>query len=286
MAKSKRKVYSSQRDKFAIETAKILKKKGVLSKQTKLHGGKFISRGVLKKVQEFQHVATPNYRALKVPKEFAKRAKAEGYQVIGGNRVVVPAEHDFVKRVRSGIVSGVKPVKGGHMSEISIPFTVDNVEELLHKLQYSSLDDLKLDHEQFAFSFQGNMSYRAFITTEEMRKYLEHYKQDEKIRAVKLYRLHPSDVSHFIKGPTYRESVKRNRPRTQQDRRSTGRRSYSEYMARLEQVAPAKAKRVREKAAAKSVAQREALARNPVKAAEYKAKAKERARKSYLARKK
>jgi len=288
MAKNKRKISSTQRDKLAIETAKILKKKGVLSKQTKLHGGKFISRAVLKKVQEFQHVARPDYRALKVTKDYAKKAKEEGYQVVQGNRVIVPADHDFVKRVKKGIISGLKPVKGGFMSEITIPFTAENVHELTNKLQYESLDDLKLDHEQFAFSFHGNMSYRAFLDTDTMRKYLEHYKQDEKIRAVKVYRLHPSDVSTFIKGREYRERMKRQtRTRTVQDRRApTGKRTYSERMERLEKVAPNRAAKVREKAAKKSVEQRAKLLSDPAKLEAYRAKGRERARVSYQNRSK
>lgn len=280
MAKNKRRISVSQRDKLAIETAKILKKKGVLSKQTKLHGGKFISRGVLKKVQEFQHVARSEYRALKVSKDIARAAKAEGYQVVGGNRVVVPAEHDFIKRVKKGMVSGIRPVKGGFMSEVTIPFTADNVQELTHKLQYESLDDLKLPHEQFAFSFHGNMSYRAFLDTEQMRKYLEHYKQDEAIRAVKVFRLHPSDVQTFIQGPS-----KRKKFRTSQDRRASGRKTYAERMERLEQISPQRAEKVREAARQKSARRREALANDPAKREAYLAKARDRARKSYQNRK-
>ena len=288
MAKNKRKISSTQRDKLAIETAKILKKKGVLSKQTKLHGGKFISRAVLKKVQEFQHAAKPDYRAVKVSKSLARAAKAEGYQVVRGSRVIVPADHDFIKRLKSGVVSGIKPVKGGFMSEITIPFTAENVQELTHKLQYESLDDLKLEHEQFAFSFHGNMSYRAFLDTDTMRKYLEHYKQDEQIRAVKVYRLHPSDVSHFIKGREYREKMKRqNRTRTVQDRRNpTGKRTYSQRMEFLEKVAPARAAKVREKMAKKSSEQRAKIAADPKKLEAYREKARERARESYQNRRK
>lgn len=288
MAKNKRTISSSQRDKLAIETAKILKKKGVLSKQTKLHGGKYISRGVLKKVQELQHVARSEYRALKVSKDIARQAKAEGYQVVQGNRVVVPAEHDFIKRVRAGMVSGIKPVRGGFMSEVVIPFEVNNVAELIHKLEYEDVDNLKLPHEQFAFSIdqfdsEGNrvgsaMSYRAFPSTDAMRDYFRHYKPELQTSAVKFFRLHPSDVHQFIKGPSKRQKFRSN------DRRASAK-TYAERMRRMEEVNPKRAEKIKEQSRQKSARRREALASDPTKREAYLARGRERARKSYQKRK-
>lgn len=245
MAKSKAKVSSTQRNKVAIETAKLLKKKGVLSKNTKLHGGKYISRAVLKKVQEFQHVAKPSYKALKVTKAIAQRAKAEGYQVVQGNRVIIPANHEFEKRVKRGDISGIRPVRGGFMSEVVIPFNPDNSASLLNWLEHGNLDDLKLEDEMFAFSFHENMSYRAFYDAATMRKYLEHYKQDEMIKALRLFRLHPEDQRKFILGRTERERIKKAKGKHVSDRRESGRSRYAERMARLEKNSPAKYARVK-----------------------------------------
>jgi len=285
MSKGKRKPSASQRDKLAIATAKILKKKGVISKQTKLHGGRFISRGTLKKVQELQHAARSDYRAVKVSKDIARRAKAEGYQVVLGNKVIVPAEHEFIKRVKAGMITGIKPVKGGFMSEITIPFTAENIEELTHKLQYENLDDLKLEHEQFAFSINGNMSYRAFMSTAQMRKYFEHYKQDLLMTSVKLFRLHPSDTTTFIKGPGYRAKQRKANAQTVQDRRSGIKSRYAARMEKLEKVNPKKAERIRRENREKASKQREKLMSDPVKFADYKERSRKRALAYYYANK-
>jgi hypothetical protein len=281
MSKRNRKPSASQRDKLAIATAKILKRKGVLSKQTKLHGGRFISRGTLKKVQELQHAARSDYRAVKVTKDIARKAKAEGYQVVQGNRLIVPSDHEFIKRIKRGEIVGIKPVKGGFMSEVTIPFEADTVEAFIHRLQYESLDGLKLDHEQFAFSFHGNMSYRAFITSDSMRKYLEHYKQDDQIKALKIFRLLPSDVTHFIKGIEYRKKQRRANAQTVQDRRSKWKSNYAARMEKLERVNPQRAAKIRKENAEKAARQREKLMKDPAKFAAYKEKSRKRALEYY-----
>lgn len=262
MAKSKRKVSTKQRDPFAVQTAKILKRKGVLAKTTKLHGGKFVSRAVLKKVAEFKHVAHSThggkaaYTALKVPKEFAKRAREEGYQVVGGNRVIVPAEHDFIARVRrearkgpTGGISGIRPVKGGHLSEVTLPFTPQNSAQLMDWLATGNLDDLKLEHEMFSFTFFGSTSKRAFLDAKQMRQYLEHYKQDEVMKALKIFRLHPEDQEKFISYE--RVSVKRPREGRQDARGDYRRATYAEKMARMERNSPGKYNRIKREQAEK-----------------------------------
>ena len=277
MAKSKRKPSAAQRDKFAISLASILKKKGVISKHAKLHGGKYVSRNVLKKVQEFQHLADDRYKVVKVPKAYARKAKDLEYQTVFGNKVVVPNEPEFIKRVKRGDITGVKPLKGGFMSELNIPLDASNIGDLTMSDDLDALEELRAPGEQFAFSFEGAMSFRAFRSIEDMRKYLEHYKQDTAITALKIYRLRPEDVSTFIPSKDERERLRKSRPRTHQERRTKSR--------KLENLHPLIADKVRKRQKARNDAQREKLMRDPAKLEAYRAKARERARISYQNRK-
>lgn len=287
MAKNKRKPSAAQRDKYSIEIAKILKKKGILSKSAKLHGGRFISRGVLAKVKELQFVAKPDYRALTVPRSFAKRAKEEGYQVVQGNKIIVPKDHDFIKRIKSGMIGGVRPVKGGEMIEVTLPFTADNIQGLIGKLQRGDLEDLKLPNESLAFSFHGNMSRRSFPTMARMREYLEHYKQDTQMKALKFFRLNPSDEEYFIYDREYREQRRKENAakNTSQDRRGRGARTYSERMAFLDRVAPARAEKIRKANAEKYKKRMARLAADPAKLEAVKRATNERAKAHYHANK-
>jgi hypothetical protein len=286
MAKLKRRPSKSQRDKLAISTAKVLKQKGILSKQTKLHGGKYISPGVLRKVQEYQHAARPHYTAVKVSKPVAKAAKEQGYQVANG-RVLVPRDHEFIKRVKRGELAGVKPVKGGFMSEVMLPFDARNYDELLQLLRTENLDDLKLPQERFAFKVGGTegspmgMSYRSFGNGAEIARYLEHYKPDVFITGLKFFRMHPEDERQFIIGRTAREKYRRAH-RTPGDRREGSKGQYARRMERLERTNPKKAEKIRKENAARSRALYEKQKTNP----EYMEKARKRALESYRRRKK
>lgn len=287
MAKHKREPSSSQRDRLAIETAKVLKRKRILSKQTKLHGGKYISYNVLKKVQEYQHAARPHYTSVKVAKDVARKAKAEGYQVVQGTRVIVPKDHGFIKRVKAGQVSGIKPVKGGFMSEIQLPFDPHNYTELLELLRTENLDDLKLPNERFAFRVGGTegspmgMSYRTFGNGREIAEYLQHYKPDVFITGLKFFRLHPEDTHEFIL-PIRRRHEWRKRHRTVQDRREGSQGVYARRMARLDEVNPKKAAKIRKENAARARARYEADKAKPG----YMEKARKRALESYYRRRK
>lgn len=275
MAKSKRKPSASQRDKDAIEVAKILKRKGIISKSTKLHGGKYISRGVLNKVQQYQHAAKSHYRAVKVPKKLAAAAKGEGYQVVHGNKVIVPSDHDFIKRLKTGVVSGIKPVKGGFMSEVTLPFEPHTANQLLRAVDEGDIDELRLPHEQFAFSFNGAMSYRAFLDASQMKEYLMRYKQNEIIKAIKVYRLHPEDVSRYIK-------PRELRPKTVKRRRRPNGSTWADKIARMPEK---KAERLLAERAAASARHRARLVADPAKLEAYKMAARERARLSAFNRK-
>ncbi len=279
MAKSRRKPSASQRDKFAIEEAKILKAKGVLSKQTKLHGGRFISKAVLKRTKELKHLAfnvhgeKPSYVAIKVSRAQARQAIAEGYQVVGGGtRVVVPKEHDMIARVRRGELAGIVPVKGGFKSEVTIPFNPENSQELMEWLQSGDLEKHKLANEMFMFTFHGSTSRRGFNTAEQMRQYLEHYKQDELMKALKIFRLHPDDQIKLIDIERVSKARGNSTNRGRQDARGnygTRRSTYRERMERLERSAPLAYKRAKKREAEKHAKRMEKLKADPKKHADY-----------------
>ena len=279
MAKSKRKIYSTQRDKEAIEIAKILKRKGVLSKQTKLHGGKYISRAALSKVRKYWFAASDDYKVVEVSKETVKKAREQDYISFSGNKLLVPSDKRFIKRLKSGQLSGVRPIKGGTMQEVHIPFTGSNVQDLVWKLQNDDLDDLKLPDEQFAFTItdesgRGGMSLRAFPTATGMKDYLQYYRHDLPTSAIKFFRLKTEDIPLLIKGP---ERRRKDRISTQQDRRSKARvRKPWHYP---ENMPANRAKMFREAQNKRQQERRERLAKDPAKLQELRDKAKERSKK-------
>lgn len=297
MAKNKRKPSAAQRNKEVIEAAKVLKKAGILSAKSNLHSGRYVSRGVLAKVKQYQHAAALDYTTVKVSKAVAREAKARGYQVVQGNRIIGPKDTQFKKRLAEGKITGVKPVRGGMMEEVIMPHGVMDMYSLVEQLE-NGIDDLKMPGEQFAFKFYGFESYRAFRDSDDLLEYLRHYKsiftpsgslkaedlQDE-FDALTVFRLHPSDIDLNIRGPARRKADKRRARaegiRTQQDRRYR-KRTMAE---KLDAMDPARAKRIRAKLAKRQEDKRVALAANPKKFEEEKARARERARKSYENRK-
>lgn len=214
MGKYSRKPSAAQRDKIAIAVAKKLKERGILSKQVKLHGGKYISKEVLRKVRDMQHLAALNYAAIPVSKKLANEAKQKGYMVVQGNRIIGPKTKTFKKRLEENILGGIKPVKGGYMEEVTLPHSIYDLRSLV--ANGSDLNDLKLSNEYFAFKFHGNESYRAFPNSKQLLDYLMHYRgisrslsdkpedQQEQFEALTIFRLHPNDVPYVIPGPTKR----------------------------------------------------------------------------------
>ena len=298
MAKSKRKPSAAQRNKEVIEAAKVLKKAGILSAKANLHSGRYVSRGVLAKVKQYQHAAALDYATVKVSKKVYKEAKERGYQVVGGNRIIGPKDTAFKKRIAEGKITGVKPVRGGMMEEVIMPHGVMDMYSLVEQLE-GGIDDLKMPGEQFAFKFYGFESYRAFRDSDDLLDYLRHYKsiftpsgslkaedlQDE-FDALTIFRLHPSDVDLNIRGPARRKADKRRARaegiRTQQDRRYR-KRTMAE---KLDAMEPARAARIRKKLSARQTEKWEAIKRDPKKYEAAKAAARERAKKSYEKRKK
>lgn len=285
MSKNKRRIASTQRDKIAIQVAKELKKAGILSKQANLHSGKYISRGVLQKVKEYRAAADLGYKAVTVSKATAKAAKERGYQVVQGNRIIGPATPQFRNRLKAGALTGVKPVRGGLMEEVTLPHTVMDMHSLVAQLE-DGIDTLKLPDEYFAFKYKGAESYRAFMNTDDLLEYLKHYKGifspngslkaedlQEEFDALTIFRLHRHDIRANIRGPGRRPKA----PSSNRNRKSLA--------EKLETMHPDRAARIRKKMAAKSAAQREARMANPVALERYKEKARVRAAKSYRNRK-
>lgn len=216
MSKNKRKIGTAQRDKYNISVAKKLKQAGIISKQAKLHSGKYISRGVLAKVREYEAAANLGYRAVTVTKEIARAAKERGYQVVAGNKIIGPNSNTFRARLKGGTITGVRPVKGGMMEEVSLPHNVMDMQSLVAQLQ-DGIDTLKMPEEHFAFKYHGNESYRTFMSSHELIEYMMHYRNifdktgslkaedlQEEFAEFKIFRLHPSSIRQNIPGPTFR----------------------------------------------------------------------------------
>jgi hypothetical protein len=215
VAKNKAKISQAQRDKYNIYVAKTLKKAGIISKQAKLHSGAYISRSVLKKVREYEAQAKLGYKAYSAPKAVVKAAKERGFQTVGG-KIIGPPSATFRNRLKRGDVTGIKPVKGGFMEEVVLPHTVYDMRSLVEQLK-EGIDTLKLPNEQFAIKYKGFESYRAFMNTQQLLDYLQHYRGfeqssslkpeelQEEFDALTILRLHPADVRQLIRGPQRRK---------------------------------------------------------------------------------
>ena len=295
MAKSKRKPSSAQRDKTNILVAKILKEKGVISKQANLHSGRYISKEVLRKVRQYENIARLDYTTVKVSKDVAKAAKERGYEVVNGNRIVGPKSTKFRNRLKSGELTGIKPVKGGYMEEVILPHTIFDMRGLVEQLQ-EGIDTLKLPNEQFAFKYKGNESFRSFMNSQQLLDYLLHYKGiegalnsgkaedlQEEFDSISIFRLHPNEVGRLI--PNQKQRKKRSAAKRKQDiaegRLVIKRKSNDRYARMSEQ----QRERVKAKAREREQAKRNALKSDPKALREYKAKAIARALKSIERRK-
>lgn len=292
MAKSKRKVLNTQRDKTAIETAKYLKSIGALSKQAKLHGGKYVSRSVLKKTREFGYLRDANFTTIKAPKRIVQKAKEEGLLVIN-NRIVAPkGDQRFASRVRRGIPMGIAPVPGGHIERVVLPYS--DLWELMAAAEKGELDQYKLPGENFAFSLYGNQSYQPFRDSRHFYEYLKRYDgifnqqtgeilakyATDNFRGLEVFRMVPGSWSP--PGMTERRQAKRDRAR---QRAETQDRRYAERRAK-KWIAPATRERLAREDAEKKRNQYAKLKSEGSAAYQAKLeKGRERARRSYLNRK-
>ncbi len=292
MAKSKRKISSTQRDKYYIDRAKYLKKAGIISKRADLHSGRFISAGVLKKVREYEASAHLGYKAYAAPKSVVKAAKERGFVTVGGTKIVGPATPTFRRRIETGELTGVRPIKGGMMEEVVMPHTVYDMRSLVEQLK-EGIDTLKLPNEQFAIKYKGYESYRAFMNTQQLLDYLQHYRGFEQASSLKpeemaeefqnlsILRIHPADVRRLIRGPQRRkEDWKRDRMEriARGEYVGTKPRKSKSRMEKAAAMHPMNAKRYLEKMAAKDAAKRASM--SDADRSAYRERAKLRARKS------
>ena len=285
MAKSKRKIYKTQRDKSAIAIAIQLKKSGILSKQANLHGGKYISKEVLRKVKEYQDLARLNYGTVAVSKKVAEAAKQRGYKVVQGNKIVGPKTPTFRSRLKSGKITGVKPVKGGYMEEVTLPHTIYDMNSLIEQ---GNIDTLKLPNEYFAFKYKGHESYRVFQNTELMLDYIRGYKSvaaaiqsekpedlQEEFENFTIFRLHSADIRRSI--PNTKERQRRATKRRAERIRNgeyVVRKSSKSWSSRLENMTEYRAEKLRK--AKREAAKKFRDKMTPEQKEEYKRKAKER----------
>ena len=276
MAKSKRKPSSAQQNKRNIEIAKYLKKVGALSKQANLHQGRYISKGVLKKVRELEFVAINNYKAEKVSKEYLQKAREQGYKTVG-NRVIIPKGQTAKKRIEAGMVVGVIPVKGGTMESVVLPYK--DLSHLIGALNRGELDKLKLKDEQFMFTLYGNMSYQGLPNGQMLAEYLARYESAQEILSKR-----PEDQADYVKNLTFyrinRDDISRvvNRGENKSKRKSD---LYAKRKARLEKLGEFKYEQKRKEKAINQLAYRNRIKEtDPVKYEAQKERARRRAKAS------
>ena len=206
MSKRKAKVASTQRDKYAIEVAKYLKKAGILSKQANLHSGKYISKGVLKKARENEQAYRMGLRAHKAPKELVAKAKEKGFLTIAGTKIIGPATRSFPARIKEGLVTGVKAIKGGILEQVILASGPLNIQQTLNKIS-AGIDNLKAPNERFGFQIGRNIGgsasgyYKGFKTTQDMLDFMQHYKfwdasgdNEGEVEALIVFKAHRDEI--------------------------------------------------------------------------------------------
>jgi hypothetical protein len=294
VAKSRRKATGLQRNKEILALARIGKRKGFLSKRTKLHGGRFVSRRVANKLDRLTASIESNYTTVKVPRKQAALAKLQGFEIIAGNRIVVPPDRRFINRVKRGMISGVIPIKGGHIEAVVLPFDAYDMRDFIEKLRDNPklIDDLKLPTEAFAFRLYGNMSYQAVGNVDQLLKYMQHYRSifdaagdlreenlDEIYQNFQLFRIQPADIRRYSMNRTDRIKAGLINPKGNKRAPTDGRRSQTRQEI-LQRMHPARLQRLLARQSAKTREYREKLKRNPIAYAKVKERARERAKAS------
>lgn len=294
MAKYKRKISATQRDKYNIAVAKILKERGIISKKAKLHSGHYISRGVLAKVKQYESAGRLGYSAVPVSKALAKRSKEFGFEVVQGNKIIGPNTREFKKRLKeaetNNTIPGVKPIKGGYKEELILPHTIYDLRTLVETLGEDGLDSLKLYDEQFGFKYKGNESYSYFPNSRILLDKLLQYKpisgalggtnfEDEFANLV-IFRAHREDAAQMQRDMDKIRQANRNLKRREFRKRIKG-----TLAERVRVAADNREAILAERAKAKEARKLANIRNNPARYEAYKAKRRETAKASYNRRK-
>jgi hypothetical protein len=272
------------RDKSAIALVKEGKRLGILSPQTKLHGGKYISRAAAKKAREYQVAIEKGYRARKTTKKHARSMENLGFETIAGNKVIVPPGKVWKDRVAGKMTAGTKRGRRGLYTEVNLGTSAHTLREFIEnaKRDPENINRKKTDKEMFALTIQGNVSYIPFKSVKDMVSYVEekyqHLMDDESmfdpdednVTGFGVIKFDQADTNQVVPPREYRQ--RKPRPEYQYKRRAPSFRDTDTYERYLRDSA----ERMRE--------YRKALNDNDEKKAEYKAKARARAAKSYATR--
>lgn len=232
--------------KYFIQQARIAKKRGLISKQTKLHGGKFLSNKVLNKIIDIDPLIEAGYVGHKAPRKTVQEARKKGYKVQGnlivGPSAAKPEGRRFKKALAEGKIAGVKPVSAGHMEIVEMPYGITDLRDMIAKYHTNPelLDDLKTEDEMFLFKIYGNESYLPFIDTKSMLDYFLKYRSifdaagdirvallEDTFEAFQVFRFNPQDTYRFIRSGRERNKARAMRMQGQ-DRRPRDRKQINE----------------------------------------------------------
>lgn len=273
MSKSKttRKPSASQADKYNIQIAKWLKQKGLVSKQANLHQGRFISKDVLKKVQNLKWVFESGYTTIKVTPKQAKEAAIQGFTATR-NRIVAPNNRKAQAALRKAEYGGVVPVRSGYIEAVKIPGDIYTVRQLAQNAK--KLDALKRDEEVFAFKLKGYLSWKFFRSTQAMVEYLSNYTSVQEneamaFSALNVVRLNSGDFKALrLQSSDENEEKRRLRDldRRAKDRDRSGGKSYYRKMASGDEN---RFKRFKKRLAKQSQTQYEKMKSDPIRYAAY-----------------
>jgi hypothetical protein len=195
--KSRRKshVYTTQRDKTVIALAKKAKATGMLSKNTKLHGGKYVSRGTLAKVRQLKDYIERDYHTVPVSKKMAEELRKEGLEVRGLRAVVAPGRAGRVQRadLKHGVITGVEDLS--HKRRAKVKVTKPGVEEI-RRMGEGPVTE-KEGRTYYAFSVYGNPHEGLYTSRAQLEAQLRKYRP-EQIEGIREYEFEEDEYDEYL----------------------------------------------------------------------------------------
>ncbi len=202
----------------------VLRSKGLVSKRVDARKQR-PTRYMTKKVRILSPVLHGEATGVKVHPDLLKQYKEAGFNIVN-RRVIVEKTPEEISRTRKGLPLMRRHLGGQFVQErLVLPFGPRNIEDFRKRVTEnpSSFSSLKEPGDAFAFKIFGNNSLATFEDIELLLDYLEYYSafssngREEAWNSLQFFRVAPG---------TWRQSEKRRRTVTEQDRRDRPRQRY------------------------------------------------------------
>lgn len=156
----------------------VLKRQGIVAKRisAKSHQP---TRYMMRKIKSYADVAAENALAKPIAKLSPHRARnylETGVARKEGKFIIVPKTHaKETLKIERGHLVRVRPLLNGEVDFMLLPFSADNLNELVTELRDrdSEINTLKGPRDQLGFQLYGNNSLEGSASAEELANYIE-----------------------------------------------------------------------------------------------------------------